>query len=103
MNIISSECCSIKEYNNDMHVFHYKPVLIPNHHISSHFGNNYYIYTIKAQIRYTIKCHETVKIDKINSGYAPYIYIEGSIPLWLNKYSIIISNIALSKDYTFVV
>jgi hypothetical protein len=100
INILSNEHCSIKEYNNDLHVFGYDHIAIHNYSYLWKFG--YHIRAIKARTYTHIKCHEKIEITRENDTIGFYICVNGPIPSWLNKYPINYVNEAL-KYYTFVV
>jgi hypothetical protein len=100
MNTLSNEYCSIKEYNNDLHVFRYDPAFIWDRRMYM-LEDNYYIRTIKARIFYRIRCNNRVDIIKNNNIVNNIIiYINGPIPSWMIKYSIYMSDKAL-QCYTF--
>ncbi len=101
MNIISNEYCSIKEYNNDLHVFRYSPP--PAYDYRFHpYTDYYYIRTIKARIFYRIRCNEEIKISKNHDDTHINIYVKDHVPSWISKYPINITEGAL-QYYTFAV
>ncbi len=88
MNILDNERCSIKEYDNDLHIFRYLPVSVDTRYIHI-LDNNYYIRTIKARKFYHIECSiRRIWITESNDYGRFSIYIVGPVPLWISKYSI---------------
>ncbi len=101
MNTLSNEYCSIKEYNNDLHMFRYDPAVIWSRRVHL-LEDNYYIRTIKRRIFYRIRCTDRISIIKNNDAGGVVICINGPVPLWINKYPIYIMDKAL-QCYTFTV
>jgi hypothetical protein len=102
MNTLSNKHCSIKEYNNDLHIFRYKSVISTNTRFASMIDDEYYIRTIKARILYYIRCSSKIEITEINDIDRLTICIDGPIPLWVSKYPINIENHAV-PCYTFTI
>jgi hypothetical protein len=103
MNILSNEYCSIKEYNNDLHVFRYEPIPIGATYPNI-YNNRYCIRTIKTRILYSIihdRERTMIKRDlSIISSFS--MFVRGSLPSWINKYPVNITDKSIYY-YTFTI